>query len=467
MKILILYLNAYNNTGIPIGLSYLIPILRAEGNDVSLFETTFYNFEYSDYNTKGKLSEIGERIIKDFKEKVEEIAPDIIGISSASLCLNFGVYMLESLENRPITIFGGVGPTVDYENLIKKDSVDYICVGFAEECLPKLIEAISNNTGFEEIPNLVYKKGGIKEQTHFSQDIDLKNLPIPEWDLFDKRHFGRIFKGEVKRWGNFQLSRGCPFNCAYCVNAYYHKKFGHKIYRFPVEKIVEEMKVLSKEYELDIIRIFDECFGFGDGEYFEKFAELYTKKVGLPSIIETRVETIPKRIEILKKINCISVSLGIEAGNDSQRKQMLNRFVSNSNIRKAFDILHKEGIRSASYNIMGFPEDTREKIFETIELNRECHPDFINVFLFCPFPKTQLRKYCEEKGYLETKEVVDYGKKSIIKNNLLSKTELYGLFRTFGHYVKFPKNTWPLIKRAEKFDDVGNTIYAILDAYKN
>jgi radical SAM superfamily enzyme YgiQ (UPF0313 family) len=464
MKILFLYVNPYKNTGIPIGLSYLIPILKSKGHEVDLFETTFYDFKYSDFNISGAMNSIGEEIINDFKKKVEEFEPDVIAVSSASLCLNFALQMIKSLDKKYTTIFGGVGPTVDYNNLIKKNEVDFICIGFGEECLSKLADSLENNKDLKEISNLVYKKDGKIIKNNLNQEIELSSLPVPEWDLFDKRHFERIFKGEVRRWGNFQLSRGCPFNCAYCVNAYYHKELKEGVYRFPVEKIINEMKILSKKHNLEIVRIFDECFGFGDLEPYKKFAEIYEKEINLPTIIETRPETItPETIEILKKIKCISASIGVEAGDENQRKKMLNRFVSNEQIEKCFELLHDAGIRSSSYNIIGFPEDTREKIFKTIKLNKKCKPDFINVFLFCPFPKTQLREYCIKKDCLEIKDVVDYGKKSIIKNPNLRRGELYGLKRTFKYYVKLSKEFWPFIERAERDDEVGKEILKLLE----
>ena len=87
----------------------------------------------------------------------------------------------------------------------------------------------------------------------------------------------------------------------------------------------------------------------------------------------------------------------------------------------------------------------------------------MSVFLFCPFPATKLREDCLKKGCLETEGVVDYGKKSIIRNPNLSKEELYGLFRTFRYYVNLPESAWPLIKRAEKSDDFGNEIFKLLE----
>ncbi|UCD55370.1 MAG: B12-binding domain-containing radical SAM protein [Candidatus Omnitrophota bacterium] len=463
MKITFLYVNPNRYTGIPVGLSYLISILKNEGHELSLFDTTFYDFNYTDFNLSGNLPQAGKEIINGFKLLVKKKNPDLVGVSCTSVCLNFAIKMLESLENRPITIFGGVGATVDYTELIKKEVVDYVCVGFGEKTLPIFVKNLENKKSVEGIQNLVYKKEKQVKINEFSQIVDLSKIPIPDWSLFDKRHFKRIFKGRIKRWGSFQLVRGCPFNCAYCVNNYYHKTLGIKINRLPIEKSIEEIKVLSQKYRLDIIRLCDECFGFGNPEYYRKFARAYKREVGPPTIVATRPEAItPETIEILKDLKCISVSIGIEAGDEAQRKWMLDRRVSNEIIKRAFDLLYKAGIRTSSYNIIGFPEDTRKKIFETIKLNRECKPGHINVFIFSPLPKTKLRDYCLKNGLLDTTSAVDFIKKSIVKNKNLTKQELYGLFRTFEYYIKLPEYVYPLIKRAEKGDKIGNIIFNLL-----
>jgi len=439
MKILFLYVNNCNGLSIPIGLSYLIAILKQQNHEVFLFDTSFSVFDYSEFNISGKIGDDGWGIINEYRKRVEKIDPNLIAVSCASLQLNFAVKMIESLENRRTTIFGGVGPTVDYQDLIRKKIVDFICVGYGEKCLPKLMDNLDNQTDLSNIPNLVYKQDGKVRINKFSQKADLEDLPLPDWSLFSKRHLTRIFKHQIKRWGNFQLTRGCPFNCTYCVNYFYHKKLGMRVQRFPFEKIIEEMKTLSQKYNLEIIRIFDECFGFGKIDYYQKFGKLYKQIMNLPTIIATRPEAItPELIGVLKDIDCISVSVGIEVGNENQRKQILNRNVSNHIIERAFKLLHEAGIRSSSYNMMGFPDDTRELIFETIKLNQKCKPDFINAFIFCPEPQTELREYCKKHRLLETEGLVDYVRRSVIKNEKLSKAELWKIFRSFENHIRQP-----------------------------
>ena len=48
---------------------------------------------------------------------------------------------------------------------------------------------------------------------------------------------------------------------------------------------------------------------------------------------------------------------------------------------------------------------------------------------------------------------------SSLKMPQISNKEIHGLLRTFPLYVKMPKNDWPMIERAETFDEEGDRIY--------
>ena len=52
-------------------------------------------------------------------------------------------------------------------------------------------------------------------------------------------------------------------------------------------------------------------------------------------------------------------------------------------------------------NIIGFPTETREMIFETVELVRKLKSIDVNAFTFTPYHGTVLRGLCERKKYVE------------------------------------------------------------------
>lgn len=463
MKVLFLYMNAYENTGIPIGLSYLIPILGLHKHQVELFETTFLKFNYSEYNIRGTIGAEGAYIIKSFQNRIDRFRPDVIAVSTTSLCFPFSIKVLESVNlSQSKVIYGGIHATVAPEDVLSHEVADYVCCGYSEETLTILLPAIEQGGNLTEIPNLVWRdEDGSLVYNPFKLP-ELSNLPIPDWDTFDERHLVRQFKERFYRWGNFQLTRGCPFSCRYCCNNFLNK-MGNKVQHLPIEHVLDSMEYHANRYRLDIIRIFDETFGAGNMKEFQRFAEEYAKRINLPSVIETNPLVINEKVlGILKKINCISVSLGIEYGDQNKRLTIAGRNISDKRIETAFKLLRDNGIRTSSYNILNWPNDTRDDIFKLIDINRRCSPEYINTFYFTPFPGTELWDDCQKANLFKYNCVVDYGELPNIKNTNLTDDEIIGLRRTFHMYVHFEPELWPLLKLAEKNNKTGNNVFKCL-----
>ena len=110
--------------------------------------------------------------------------------------------------------------------------------------------------------------------------------------------------------------------------------------------------------------------------------------------------------------------------------------------------------------------DSRERFydFETIELNRQIDADNHICSTFMPFHGTSLRKMSEDLGYIKPGTITKslYSEKSMLNMPQFTPDEIEGIRKCFVLYIKFPKNRWKEIERAEKEDEEGNRIYKIL-----
>ena len=123
---------------------------------------------------------------------------------------------------------------------------------------------------------------------------------------------------------------------------------------------------------------------------------------------------------------------------------------------------------------MGFPDETRELVFDTIELNRQVKTATINAYLYNPYQGTQLYDVCKEKGYLsndDDEKFVDVALstekfayfKTCLRMPTISPEELVGLQKTFVLYAKLPRSEFDRIRIAEKNDDAGIEMFAELN----
>jgi radical SAM superfamily enzyme YgiQ (UPF0313 family) len=272
-------------------------------------------------------------------------------------------------------------------------------------------------------------------------------------------------QGKTYTMIHVEMDRGCPFDCTYCEAPQLRRLFqenecGNYYRRKTVSRIVEELKYLVKKYRPDYINFNAESFLARPDEELKELAERY-KEISLPFWCQSRPETVTEeKIKILKEMNCKNLQFGIEHGNEEFRTRVLNRHYTNKQMIKAFKIVEKYEIQYTVNNIIGFPDETRELIFDTIEVNRQINPTTINCFLFTPYKGTYLQKYCVEKGYLadddKVHQLVDGAE---LKMPSITYQELKGLQRTFPLYAKMPKAEWDKIRIAEKFDEAGNQIF--------
>ena len=183
---------------------------------------------------------------------------------------------------------------------------------------------------------------------------------------------------------------------------------------------------------------------------FDEFCEMYSE-FKLPFFMNTRPETITEyRAKKLKEVNCSRVNIGVEHGNPKFRAEVVDRKYKNEFAINAFNLMFDAGISTVANSIVSYPDETRELVFDTIELARKLKCDDLNAFTFAPYHGTSLRLLCEDKNYINPDTLVHiYIHDSMLTMPTLSKPEIRGLMKTFVFYARLPRNYWKEIKLAE------------------
>ena len=222
--------------------------------------------------------------------------------------------------------------------------------------------------------------------------------------------------------------------------------------RKPMQGVRDEIKYLIERHNPEYFYIIDDSFLARPEQEINEFIEMY-KEFQLPFWFNTRPENVTEeRLSLLKSINCDRISFGLECGNEEFRQKIVQRHPTNEEIVRYFDIIADSRIAFSVNNIIGFPDETREMIFETIELNRRLHGyDSLTVSIFTPYHGTKMREMAVERGYLNPDVITTHTTStSLLDMPQLSANEIDKLVRAFTLYVKFPKSEWPNIKIAEE-----------------
>lgn len=480
-KVLFLYPNLMLQTGFPLGICILSAVLKREGFEVDVFDTTFYKTEDTtsdearmenlqvkpfDLGEKFRYLRTKEQMYKDLVGKVREYKPNLIAISILEDLYPLSVKILRTIEHFKIpTIAGGIFPTFSPEITISEKAITMVCVGDGEEVLPEVCHKLANNEDISNVKNLWVKKDGeiIKNKLRPLNDINLN--PLPDFSIFHKDRFLKPMKGRLYKMAPVETHRGCPYMCSFCNSrsqrVLYKDETGENFSRIKdVGQVYNEIKMLIDKYGVEYIYFPANTFLAMSKDYLKEFTKMY-KKFEFPFYCQTRSETINEEtVKCLEEMGCHSLSIGIEHGNEDFRKKVLNRKVSNQVYINAIRLLEKTKIMVSVNNIIGFPDETREIAFDTINLNKKLNVYAHNAYYFTPYHGTPLREYCVKRGYISgDTQTVNITKGTVLNMPQFPPDEIKGLIRTFTLYVKFPEDRYDEIRIAERFDDEGNAMF--------
>jgi anaerobic magnesium-protoporphyrin IX monomethyl ester cyclase len=491
MKVLLLYPNTYGMNMIPPALGIFTAILKKAKHQLELFDTTDYVEDHRNFdmeksenlnarpiNDFSKLEEakIFSNPIKDFNTLVNSFKPNLIAVSCVEDMFPRAIELLSSLQgNRPTVLMGGVFPTfaadVAYEN--SKGFVDYILKGEGEKTIEEFCEKLEKNESVADIDGIYYiEKNVFSGNKVINNPLPSPNpiadIPIPDYSLFKDSRFYRPMQGKVRRMFPIETFRGCPYKCTYCNSPsqtqIYKDEINVTFFRkAEISRIEHEIQTMINKYKADSLYFWADTFLSWSKADFYEFCDMY-EKYKLPFWMQTRPETIKKEyFERLKEIGLLRVSFGIEHGNEEFRERYLERKLKNIKIIEKLKIVTDMKIPISVNNIMGFPFETRELAFDTIELNRQIESDGLNAYTFVPFHGVPLRKVCEDNNMVEKGKIV----RSLMNLTMLNqpqfpKEEIEGIRRCFVLYVKMPKNRWDDIKKAESLTPEGDKIWLSL-----
>jgi len=499
-----IYSNQYAVGNKPIGIASLAAVIKKAGHEFRLFDCTQFSVtkgaEYTNWDKEGEkrltfmVPENAERFPKrekvTYSQLIEKIIadignynPDMIGLTALTDDYPLGLRIMEKVKKsfpKIPTIAGGVHATIDPTSVISEDCFDMVCVGEGEYVMLDLAKRVDEGKDFFNIKNLWIKKkdGSIEKNLVRPYEQNLDKFPIPDWSIYPETAFYKPFRGHVYKYGDFEMSRGCPYKCSFCVNVQIqsiYKQTGGNYHREKsIPRVIEEIKIAIKEYKIEFVRFWDETFLLMSNERLEEFSNLYSKEIGLPFVIETTSQSVtPFAAKMLKKANCKSVSLGMETGSPDIRSGILHKPTDNEKYFQAFKLLEENNIHKVSYNMVGLPHEKQEDIFKTIAMNKLCKTDIQSVCKFYPYPGTPVRKMLKEEGLFSEKN-----EKELMKdydyNTLITGTKSAVLFRDmndnilnkldylFVNYTDWPVKLWPLIdiiKNSEKLDKFTNLLW--------
>lgn len=381
-----------------IGISYLCASLREQGYECKIFDAYFNHWSR-------------EELI----EKVLSYGPDVIGFSAMTHEIRAASDIAHRIKKAlpgTMMIVGGCHVTALPEETLEEFPVfDFGIYGEGEHTLNELVANITKPAAGKTIQGLVYREDGnvVKNPPRASlTSEELDALPFPAYDEYYPRG-PEALSGKNSKYVIFS-SRGCPYNCSFCMQV-----LGRKVRRRTTRNVLREMEHAIKTYGAHTFDFSDEIFLFNDNRTKEMLNEFISS--GMSRRIKwtglTRANLVSEEIIALaRESGCIRMDMGVESGDDEILART-NKRITVAQIKDAVRIIKKYNISMGTYYILGHPGETVATIKKTCDLAAQLNTQTIAVGIMVPYPGTVIYDMAlkGEHGYkLISKNWEDYDK---------------------------------------------------------
>ena len=365
--------------------------------------------EDMNYECKIREFSINDRDEKILEEIIKEKA-DVVAFSTYIWNIEI-VKRLSNLiklvdENIKI-VYGGPEVSYDSLNILKELSGDYVIQGEGEKTYREFVEYLLGARSIRDIRGLYFKEN--------NEVISNGNRPLMNMDeiVFPYKEDENLDNKIVY----YEASRGCPFNCKYCLSS-----TTHGVRFLNIERVKKELQYfINKKVRLVkfVVRTFNCNFKFS----MAIWEFLINADTNTQFHFEISADILkPQELELLRKApkDRFQFEVGVQTTNDEVLNK-INRFVNFSDIKeKVVELLEIKNIKQHLDLIAGLPGEDIVSFKKSFNDVYSIGPEEIQLGFLKLLRGSSMREEAEEYGM----KYSPYPPYEILQTNDISYDEL-------------------------------------------
>ncbi|MCX6281294.1 MAG: 3-hydroxyacyl-CoA dehydrogenase NAD-binding domain-containing protein [Bacteroidetes bacterium] len=312
--------------------------------------------------------------ISIYDEEIEDIPfdirPDIVGITTLAATANRAFELGDHYRALGATVVYG-GP---YASFAAEEALQHghaVIVGEAEgkweQCLAD------------------FEKGELKQIYESTTYVEYQRQKPPRWDLVNMK---RIFQVAV------QVSRGCPFNCDFCLVS---KNFGRKMRYREIDNVVEEINAAPSKYFFFV----DDNLTINKRYAKELMKAIKPLGISWGCMCSLDVATDDELLQLMAEAGCFNILVGFESLNPESLDETQKHHNRGGSIYKeAIEKIHAAGIHINASFVVGFDHDTADEFERIFNFTLKHHLPNVNLHLLNAPPGTETHKKLKAEGRL-------------------------------------------------------------------
>lgn len=344
---------------------------------------------------------------------------DVVGLSVMTTQLRHATEIADHISERVRVVWGGVHCLLDPLSIINKYKTHFVVSGDGEVPFVKLLDYFSGKESFDTLRTQegisFFLDQPVINPPYFVTDLDA----LPDINYYDLPNLEKYIRDpfylkspEKLRSLEIITSRGCLWDCSFCINDIYkkHRAF-HRSKSF--DKVRRETEKIIDDFNISVILPRDEDFFAPQRNLFIKQWQEYAREKKFFWGVSCRYNYFkknmitPEKLKYLVESGLFYSGMSIEAGSEGLRNDIINKNLSNEEIYNAVDAIKRSGVSdrlaiNTSF-VVDFPGDTQENKIEIIKwmdyLSRNINVMFSGPQIYRPYPGTRLYKLEHKHKY--------------------------------------------------------------------
>ncbi|SFU43347.1 Radical SAM superfamily enzyme YgiQ, UPF0313 family [Clostridium sp. DSM 8431] len=302
-------------------------------------------------------------------ERIIEEKPDVVTFSTYI----WNIEMVERLSkliklvNPSIEILFG-GPEVSYDSMLflKENVGDYVIEGEGEVTFREFVEYKQGLREINTVRGLYYKE----------KDNVLYNGSRPPMSLDDVIFPYEEDEDLSNKIVYYESSRGCPFNCKYCLSS-----TSHGVRFRSIDKVLKELQFFIDK-KVKLVKFVDRTFNCNTKHSMAIWKYLIEADTNTHFHFEISADILKnEEIDLLRKapLDRFQFEVGVQTTNDDVLRN-INRFVNFSDIKdKVCELLSIKNIKQHLDLIAGLPGEDYESFKKSFNDVHSIQPEEIQL----------------------------------------------------------------------------------------
>lgn len=378
-----------HNSHYPLGIAYIHSYLETKGHIVETHALNSHTYSDAD---------------ELIRERLSTFKPQVVGLNMLTSNRVSCFALIEHIQKNHSDIrvvIGGIHASDMYEQIVQRYPGIVAVIGEGEIVFGNLLTAFESGADLGGIKGIAYVEDSAESGQHvvkvtpreaLIEDLDI--LPFPKHELFF--HEGRTV-------ASILTSRGCPFQCSYCVLGVVSNR---RVRYRSIENVMSEIEYLVTKYpQIDTFWIHDDVFFIKPKRAIEFCDEFVKRNIKRKIICSGRFKPFSKELaEALDRAGCEMMMFGLETGS---RKLMetSHKSMKPEDILHTFSLLKDAKVIPVSFLIVGLPGEDDDTVSETIAFVKKMQKiryfHFSDIGILTIYPGTEVYEIAKAKNFID------------------------------------------------------------------